>query len=225
MKTLNEMQMFYDAIENGDVTYLQENVHNFDDLNFFVRKSAEVGNVECLKILLKACRTFDGDGQQALIRAVHFKYMDCVKKLLDHPCINPTYAFNGALCSALQNNDRECVALLAPVSDFSMDGIHTVLAYPLQHGYMECFQSIIDEFDKPQRFAELAYCVLDSAEHGAYEVAERIAPHEPHILQEILDTHDRINQKNGAAWVSDRLLKVHLERTLGEPTHIVKRKI
>lgn len=216
--------MFYNAIENGDANYLQNNVHNFEDLNFFLRRSAEVGDVQCLKILLKASRRFNGDGQHALIRAVHFKYMDCVKELLNHPAINPTYAANGALCSALQNNDWECVALLAPVSDFLMDGIHTVLSYPLQHGYMECLQCMIDELHTPQRFEELAHCVLDTAEHGMYDAAERLAPHDATVLQQILDAHDCTQHQNAAVWLRDRLLKVRLDATL-DTAVLSKRKM
>lgn len=220
----NETQAFYDAIENEDANYLQDNVHNFEDLNFFVRRSAEVGNVECLKILLKACHTFDGDGQHALIRAVHFKYMDCVKEILNHPCINPTYAANGALCSALQNNDRECVALLAPLSNFLMDGIHLVFAYPLKSGYMECLQYMIDELHTPKRFEELTHCVLETAEHGLYDVADLLALHDTTVLQQIFDAHDPTKHQNAAVWLRDRLLKARLDATL-DTTVLSKRRM
>lgn len=226
MNNSSSTQDFLDAVRRADLKYLQTHVgdQSIDDLNWFVRKIAEIGDVECLKVLLEKCHSLNSDGQHALSRATEFRHVQCVTELLKHPDIDPTYAANSALCFSLQNNDPICTALLTLRSNYLMDHVHKILDYPLQRGYIQCLQCIIDDLHRPQRFDELVHCVLDAAEHGAYEVAQRLAPHNTTVLQQILNTHDPYQHSNAAVWLTDRLLKVHLDVTLQTNTSS-KRKI
>ena len=216
----------YVALEREDLDYLKHNIadNSFEEINWLVRRCAEIGNLECLRVLLNACPTFNEDGKHAIIRAAHFKHLECVKELLKHPGTDATYCASAPLQEAMHNNDPACLAVLAPMSNFLMHGVYVLFSHTLQQGYMDCLQCMIDELHQPQRFAELAHCVLDAAQNSAFDVAERLAPNNADILQQILDTHDPVEQKKGAVWVADRLLKVRLD-TMLDTSNSLKRKM
>lgn len=142
---ISKSELLIDAARGGrveDVRVLMKGCPR-DQKSVALRRAAEFGHVECVKLLIPVSDPKDLDSD-ALRVAAHNGHAQCVKALI--PVSDPKNGHSVALVSAAMNKHAECVRMLIGVSEPQTDNSRA-LQWACFNNDQICFDLLCDVSD------------------------------------------------------------------------------
>lgn len=142
-----------------------------------LRRAAEYGHVECVKLLIPVSDPKDLDSD-ALRLAARGGHVECVKLLI--PVSDPATDNSVALAAAAMNGHLECVRVLLPVSN-PRDNNSLSLQWACQNNHLACFD-LLYPFSDPVAALKILRKHLERPETSVRLLRERIEAERQHTV-------------------------------------------